>query len=135
MIRLPALLCCVVFSSCMLAPPLASAGPAKGFDKFCKAWMKKLQVRERDNLASAKVRKRGDRFVVAYVGYGDKAVDCQTKATGQAANPYVGKLVYHELQLEKTGARRAATREARPRIKAQTEILEIFRYDGKGWVY
>jgi hypothetical protein len=129
-----------VLSLLLLASPGASAGQPAAiakprFEQFCASWMGKLQAREKVNLASAQVERRGKRFVIEYTGYGSKPLRCETKATGVPQNPFVGKLVYKELRYQKAAKKAAAARGASPSVVAITEILEIFRFDGSRWVY
>jgi hypothetical protein len=129
-----------VLSLLLLAFPAASAGQPAAiakprFEQFCASWMGKLQERERENLESAQVERKGKRFVIEYTGYGARPVRCEAKATGVPQNPYVGKLVYRELRYQKAARKRAVVRSAKPSVVASTEILEIFRFDGSRWVY
>lgn len=123
----------------LIAPSVLADSPAAvakpRFDEFCATWMAKLQAREQGNAENAQVERRGERFVIEYTGYSSRPMRCESRPTGVAENPYVGKLLYHELRYEKAGAERASARAAEPSVVATTEILEIFRFDGTRWVY
>jgi hypothetical protein len=49
--------------------------------------------------------------------------------------PAVGKLVYREILYEKTGSTTADAQGARPAVLQTTEVMEVFRYDGRNWKY
>ncbi len=121
----------------MSAPPAAKAGGkgASSFNKFCKVWMGKLAARERNNLKGASARKNGGRFVVEYTSYAQSPQRCEAKPTGVASNPYVGKLVYTERAVRRTGATKSKARSGSVQVVSEVEVMEIFRYDGKRWVY
>jgi hypothetical protein len=112
------------------------AGPAgKSFDLFCASWMQKLNQRSERNAKKIAYRKTGGRIVGEYVGYSSKPVRCSVKETGVPANPFVGKLVYYEVRYRKAGETRAAARKSRPKPLERIEVLELFRFNGKRWIY
>ena len=73
--------------------------------------------------------------MLEYTGYSKKVLRCDAKATGGSQNPFVGKMVYSEGPYRKIGATREAARKNQPQAMTQTEVMEIFRYDGSRWVY
>jgi hypothetical protein len=97
--------------------------------------MGKLAERERFNLKNAPARKHGDNVVVEYVGYGKTPTRCEAKASGVPSNPFVGKLVYQEMRYERSGASKDRALTSQPRVLSTTEVMEIFRFDGRRWVY
>ncbi len=126
------------------APPLVGAPPAsarpgsegdRSFAKFCDVWMGKLARRERDNLKSARPRNNGGTYVIEYIGYGNRPLRCEAKATGKRANPFIGKMVYTEHQYRREGSTGAKARKGSAALVSATEVMEIFRFDGKRWVY
>jgi hypothetical protein len=118
----------------LLAPTAGQAGPKdspqKSFRGFCAEWMKKLEHRQHENMRKATPVKAGDRFVLEYTGYDRKPVSCE-------ANPgsSIGRLVYHELKLRRTGATPAAIDKSEPGVVREIEVMEIFRHDGSRWQY
>lgn len=129
----------LTFLVCALSAPPASAEArgkgASSFNKFCKVWMGKLAARERNNLKGAPARKNGGNFVVEYTSYAQKHRRCEAKATGVASNPYIGKLVYTERAVRREGSTKSQARSGSIRVMSEVEVMEIFRYDGKKWVY
>lgn len=105
------------------------------FEDFCNTWMGKLRKRESRNQAEAEPSRNGDGYHVEYTGYSEKPARCETKATGVKSNPFVGKLVYYERRYRKQGGTAAKAKAGRARVVSQTEIMEIFRFDGSNWVY
>jgi len=137
-----ALLCCTsgrpTEGRKSLAPQPAARvrGPAaQSFDRFCRSWMGKLSVRHEHNAKKIAYRKNKGRVVGEYVGYSKTPARCSVKKTGVPANPFVGKLVYYEVRYRKAGKTREAARASRPRALERVEVLELFRFDGKRWVY
>jgi hypothetical protein len=47
----------------------------------------------------------------------------------------VGKLIYQEILYEKTGNTPAAAQDSSPAVLQTTEVMEVFRYDGRAWKY
>lgn len=121
--------------SAAAAGPVQRGSDAADFKAFCHSWMSKLEQREQRNLRNAEHRRTGDAVVIEYTGYSKKPDQCEAKASGVPANPYVGKLVYHELRYRKAGYSRDQALSIEPRILQAIEVMEIFRYDGKDWVY
>lgn len=115
--------------------PASIAPSSHGFEDFCRTWMGKLAKREAHNLATAKTRKAGGQVVLSYIGYTKRPEKCSARRSGVAGNPYVGKVVYQELAYERRGANRKAALRADPVVVSRTEILEIFRHNGKKWIY
>jgi hypothetical protein len=106
-----------------------------GFGSFCKTWMGKLEQRERHNLNRMALRQRGAQTVGEYTGYARKAVECKPTSQVTPGKPAVGTLVYHELKYRKAGPSRAAAKQAKPTVVQRTEVMEVFRYDGRRWTY
>lgn len=118
-----------------LAPQPAQAGPEDTFSKFCSSWMAKLKAREQQNLKQASPKKDGGLFVVEYTGYSGQPLRCEAKHSARTNRPPIGKLSYHELRYRGSGKTPAAALASTPSIVLQTEVLEIFRFDGLRWVY
>ena len=118
---------------------LGAAAPAQagdgGFGRFCKTWMGKLEQRERRNIDLMTLRKRGAETVGEYTGYARKAIECKPRSQVTPGKPAVGTLVYHELKYRKSGPTQAAAKRAKPTVVQRTEVMEVFRYDGKRWTY
>ncbi len=120
-----------------LGAPAAPARAAEdgGFGSFCQTWMGKLQKRERDNIARMKIRRAAEGVVGEYTGYARKPTRCKPTSKVVPGKPAVGTLVYHEIRYAKRGADQKAARAATPRAVNTVEVMEIFRYDGKRWIY
>jgi hypothetical protein len=128
-----------------LLPPLSARADGDALDSpeaaqrdfgaFCREWITKLDSRERHNLARAAQLRRGNQVVLVYTGYGDAALSCETRATGVAESPFLGKLVYYEQRLRKAGASRSAALEERAQVLREIEVIEFFHYDGDDWRY
>lgn len=118
-------------------PALASsrARVESSFRRFCSQWMHKLELREKRNAARMKYVRKGLAVVGEYSGYGRRPSSCQVQATGVAEAPYIGKLTYRENVYRKSGRSRGTARRSNPKILQSTEVLEIFRYNGRSWVY
>jgi hypothetical protein len=116
-----------------LAP--AGAGDDPGFDRFCAQWMSKLAQRERQNIAKVRWEKRGPKTVGQYTGYARTPIQCKPTTAVKPGRPAVGKLVYQEILYEKAGTSTSDAREARPAVLQTTEVMEVFRYDGRDWKY
>ncbi len=132
--------CCAGLGLCLgllvvLAAPAPADAGEHAFDRFCGQWMQKLAQRERDNVANLKLAQRDGRFVGEFVGYGKAPLRCTAKATGQRDNPFVGRLVYHEIRYRRAGETATDARKSNADEIARTEVMEIFRYDGQRWVY
>lgn len=107
----------------------------KSFQRFCEIWMRKLDAREAANLKKASARKNGSGFIVEYTGYSDQPLRCEAKASGVRGNPFIGKLVYHELRYRRSGSTKPQAHQGSPNVVQTVEVLEIFRFDGSRWVY
>jgi hypothetical protein len=107
----------------------------RNFGAFCREWIDKLDERERHNLAHAARVQQGDQIVIVYTGYGDVVLSCESRPTGIAGSPFLGKLVYHEQWLRKAGSSRDAALEQRAQVLRQIEVIEFFHYDGAHWRY
>jgi hypothetical protein len=104
------------------------------FAAFCETWFEKLRERERYNLSKVKWETAPDGVVVGeYVGYDTKAPGPQT-VTGVEKTP-IGKVVYMEYRLRRTGKSKDEALAAEPEIVERTEVTEIFRFERGAWVY
>ena len=107
---------------------------ASRFSSFCAEWMKKLEVRERDNRASIQWKASPDGVQGEFVGYSREHA-CQLKPTDSAKATPIGKIVYRELVYRQAGKSTAEAMQGAPRPVDATEVTEIFRYSGGKWVY
>ena len=106
---------------------------AKTFADFCMTWMDKLRAREKYNVDHIEWQPEGAGVVGEYVGYDTDHVNTVSH-TDKKEVP-IGKLVYKELKLKLAGKSEADALAQKPEIIEQTEVTELFRYDGKIWVY
>lgn len=106
---------------------------AEKFNSFCAEWMKKLEVRERENRAAIRWQAGPSGVQGDYVGY-SREHSCELKAPDPKSVP-IGKIRYRELLYRKAGLSRseAEGKDAEP-VEA-TEVTEIFRYANGKWVY
>jgi len=129
----------LVLSICLLCPVAQATGAESGkgtdFQQFCSSWMGKLREREQANLANAKIKHNAERVTLEYTGYSDKPLKCEQKTTGVAENPFIGKLIYFEIRYQKSASDQVALRKSKPTVIEQTKVLEIFRFDGRRWIY
>ena len=116
-------------------PALAGSDGTRTFDRFCKSWMGKLHKRQVDNERAVRFVRKGNTLVGEYTGYTANAVECKAKPTGNAAAPYIGRIVYHEIRYGKEGSTAANAKKAKPRELYRVEVTELFRYDGSAWKY
>ncbi len=133
-------LCAALLAGWLGGPGVAQAGPgltagSQSFERFCSTWMGKLAERERQNLAKAQPQRNGSGFLVEYTGYAAKPVRCEARETGVPSNPFIGKLVYHELRYRRAGATPERAHGGDASVLEQVEVMEIFRFDGSRWVY
>lgn len=97
--------------------------------------MRKLAEREARNAALAKPRRVEGGFALRYVGYSKRPIACEAKPTGDRRVPYVGRIVYEEIEYERRGPSAEAARRAPTRELARTEVTELFRYENGRWIY
>ncbi len=105
------------------------------FRNFCNEWMKKLNEREVRNHSLAQPTSKEEKLTLRYTGYGKSPSKCEVRATGVPSQPFVGRLMYDEIEYEKAAATSSELAMQSPAIYTRTEVMEIFRYDGKKWVY
>ncbi len=134
-----ALLSCTnagVSQSVKYVSALATASPAQqSFHRFCRSWMDKLSARQERNAQGIGYRKRTGRVVGEYIGYSKEPLQCTVKETGVPGNPFVGKLIYYERRLRKSGKTYKAARANLPQALEEVAVMELFRFDGTRWVY
>jgi hypothetical protein len=127
---------CAGFALCAGQASAGDAKPAKAapvaqlassFQDFCAQWLAKLDKRERFNQKKAKKTADGE-----YIAYGDVMIRCEAKPNGDSSRNAIGRLVYYELRV-RDGAKKAA--KSQPDVLSRTEVMEIFRFDGKAWLY
>ena len=124
-----------VLAAALFIPGLAAAGADPEFERFCSQWMEKLAQRERQNVAKVRWVQRGAGFIGEYTGYARRPIQCEPTTAVTPGRPAVGKLVYEEIVYQKAGADQASARIAQPAVLRTTEVMEVFRYDGKRWMY
>ena len=120
-------------------PQLVSAGEyqqklSRSFHQFCSLWMAKLDEREQRNQKIARPAANGRGVIVEYTAYTDSPVSCEVKPVG-SNGALVGRIVYHELLVQKHGATEAQAQQGEENVVGRIEVLEIFRFDGKAWKY
>jgi len=104
------------------------------FAEFCDGWIDKLRERERYNISKIKWETSPDGAVVGeYVGYDTTTPGPQT--VGNVDTTPIGKLVYMEFRLRRSGKSKEEALAHEPEIVERTEVTEIFRFDRSGWVY
>jgi len=117
------------------APARSARADDATFDRFCADWMAKLARREHQNLAKVRWEKQAGALVGRYTGYERVPIQCSPTSRVTPGKPAVGKLVYREIVYQKRGQNPAAAREAEPLVLQTTEVMEVFRYDGRKWMY
>ncbi len=115
--------------------PAVAAPERHHFKEFCASWLGRLKQREVQNLAGASARRTWRGVVLAYTGYGDRALQCQVSRTDVPGARFIGRLGYLEHSYERRGRDRRAALASAPVTISTTEVLEIFRHDGARWVY
>ena len=120
-------------------PQLVSAGEyqqklSRSFHQFCSLWMAKLDEREQRNQKIARPAANGRGVIVEYTAYTDSPVSCEVKPVG-SSGALVGRIVYHELLVQKHGATEAQAQQSEENVVERIEVMEIFRFDGKAWKY
>lgn len=115
--------------------PTPNTAAEASFQSFCKQWMNKLDEREVRNRSLAKAVSNGGNLVMRYTGYGKTVLKCEVRETGVPAQPFVGRLVYDEIEYQKSASTPGELSSQSPAVHTRTEVMEIFRYDGKKWVY
>ena len=118
----------------VVAPPPQFARANDEFTRFCGEWMTKLAQRERDNLKTAQAQPRRGGVVLEYTGYARQPIQCTTRIP-QPGKSGVGILVYLELRYRRAGSDAVQARSSEPAVLSQTEVTELFRFDGKRWIY
>ncbi len=106
---------------------------AASFARFCNEWMSKLEARRLFNLKRAQDEEPGSEVVLRYLAYSTSPIRCEanTRPDGSA----IGRIVYHQLHMRKSGADRRHALENQPDELGRTEVMEIFRFDGSRWEY
>lgn len=116
-------------------PATAKAAPsekiAEQFQTFCRDWMQKLAVRERDNMSNIKWNTKSDGVEGEYVGY---TTDHTCTVMGDGNEP-VGKLTYEEIRYTKRGRTIADAQNSTPQPVETTAVTELFRYEKGKWIY
>jgi hypothetical protein len=112
----------------------ASPDVGVSFRAFCSSWMAKLDQRRQENARRAEPVPDGDRVAIEYTAYSPEPVACHARKR-EGATSAVGQLVYQELRVRATGTTAAKARAAVPNVVSKTDIVEIFRFDGRRWRY
>jgi hypothetical protein len=112
----------------------APAGAGESFEAFCAIWMQKLAVREWANLTRGPFRERDGTTVIEYVGYDRRPSRCESRVRARG-KPGLGILVYREHSYRRTGPSPVRAFTSEPQVVTSVEITEVFRNDGKRWVY
>jgi hypothetical protein len=116
------------------APAGPEAKAAAAFEGFCKEWMGKLAVRERDNKAKIKWQNGPQGATGEYTGYSPEHT-CKMKPLTDPKGTPVGTITYREVRYEQTGATQTEAAASEPRALEVIEVIEIFRYAKGKWVY
>lgn len=130
----PTLLVLLLTLGSVVTPMPRFAHANDEFTRFCSDWMGKLAQRERDNLKSAQAQAGSGGVVLEYTGYATQPVRCVARIP-QAGKPGVGILVYMELRYRRSGSDAVKARASEPAVLSQVEVTELFRFDGKRWIY
>ena len=123
-----------------LAPHVARAGadlsevPAT-FERFCRSWMGKLQVREQRNVKAIDLYRYGEHFMGDYTGYSRRPARCVVRPTSDPRSPYIGQIVYDEIVYRVVGRTREQARSNAPQVLRRIKVTELFRFDGLRWSY
>jgi hypothetical protein len=116
-------------------PPVDEAEHMKQtFADFCAGWIEKLRERERYNLSKITWETAPDGGVFGeYVGY--DTVNPGPQTVGNVDTTPIGKLVYMEFRLRRSGKSREEALAGEPEVVDRIEVTEIFRFDRDAWVY
>lgn len=106
----------------------------KSFERFKKAWIKKLYRIERENLRNIRLKYSGDLFRAEYIGYGEK-FNHAIKKTKSSLTPFIGILTYHQIKYVSIGRDKKRVLKCPFTIETRTKVKEIFRYTRGKWVY
>ncbi len=106
---------------------------AASFAKFCNEWMSKLEARRLFNLKRAQDEEPGAEVVLRYLAYSTSPIRCEAKTRPDGSA--IGRIVYQQLHMQKSGADRKHALENQPNELGRTEVMEIFRFDGSRWEY
>lgn len=106
----------------------------RSFAEFCDGWAAKLRERQRDNAAKVQWQTGPDgRVVGEYVGYDTDHLG--PASVSHADTTPIGRLTYQEVRLRRSGASKDEALASEPVVVERTEVTELFRHDGRGWVY
>ena len=108
---------------------------SRSFEQFCSSWISKLQNRHQTNEKSVQFKRTGGLYIGEFTGYGRRPLRCEATPTGKPVTPLVGRMGYHEIRYQKSGKTQNQARKSKPRELYRIEVTELFRYDGKTWVY
>jgi hypothetical protein len=106
---------------------------AKNFESFCGTWMDKLRERERYNVEHIVWQPGAVGVVGEYVGY-DTTHTNSVKADPVKGHP-IGTVVYRELKFRLTGKSETEALASKPELIEQTEVTELFQFNGRNWAY
>jgi hypothetical protein len=108
---------------------------SRSFEQFCSDWLSKLRSRQQTNERSLRFKRTGGLYVGEFTGYGRTPLQCKATPTGKPVTPLVGRLGYHEIRYQKSGKTRGQAEKSKARELYRIEVTELFRYNGKTWVY
>jgi hypothetical protein len=106
----------------------------RSFERFKKAWIKKLDRIEKENLRNIRIGNSGDLFRAEYIGYGKK-FNHAIKKTQSSFTPFIGILTYYEIKYVSIGRDKKRVLKGPFTIEMRTKVKEIFRYTRGKWFY
>jgi hypothetical protein len=122
---------------CPLGMAMDEAQIKQKFDAFQKTWLKNLSERGPYGEKNMKVEKGaggGGLFVAKYDILKERAGGT-IKKTSQPATPYIGVMRYEVWTCSAFGKTEAEARAGKFECENTSQNREIFRFDGKEWVY
>lgn len=111
-------------------PSAAMAGATDSFESFCLEWMKKLAVREHDNIAHIKWETNATGVHGSYTGYNPEHTCVVIEGTQGVP---IGTIKYREVRYEKRGASAVEAEASQPTPVELFDVSEIFRYTKGKW--
>jgi hypothetical protein len=129
----------LAFLGCVCSLGLAQDGAQvqQKFEAFEKGWIKKLNEQGKYGEASMRVEKGaggGALYAARYEVIKERASRSIEK-TNQSATPYIGVMRYEIWTCSAFGKTPEEAKAGKFECELQNHIREIFRFNGKEWVY